>query len=573
MGRRSAIRVGQPNAVRRSTHRWLVAIVGTVAMMALLAALVPASVSADASTGSITGTVYGPDGTPAVGLLVSAQRFPDTSVYESTNTGADGTYTLSGLAPGTYLMAVRDSYGVLPSGYVSGAGLTPLGPLASVVTVGWTSTQVSVHIPAGHTISGTVTAGGSPLPGIYLYVCGALDGGLAATQVVYCGHVTTAADGTYSVAVLPGAYTVASYDGTDTYPYTFYSATGATLSGAAATVLSVTSADIGGVDVALAAAPSYGGAIGGTVADDTASPLSGINVSACPTAAPASCYSATTGADGTYTVNSLPPGSYTVTFADPTNAHAAGFYGPVGFAATLAGAAPVAVVASVVSGIAVQLPVGYLVQGTVTGPAGAPLAGIVVAPCASPACAALAPNTGADGSYSLDLAPGSYVFHFTEWSGTDLSGYYSTAGLANAAHATPVTVGAANLTGLNVVLHGITASIGAGITKKGPFGSGHTIVTRNHGYVTLRVAVGKAFAGSSVQFQVAKRGTTGAWTAYETLTSRAVGADGYAYYSVRPVGWMSFRAGVRDPVVSAEQIAGGLGDVVVFSGAVVTRGL
>jgi hypothetical protein len=515
--------------------------------------------------------VLGPNGTPAAGVQVIALGFPDTSVHKDVNTASDGTYTLDGLAAGTYHMVVRDSTGALPTGYVSSTGLTPFGPLASVITVGTGSTVVNVHVPAGHTISGTVTAGGSPLAGIRLFVCGALDSAMPETGIVYCDHATTAADGTYSVAALPGPYTVAFVDFTNTYPYTFYSTAGATLDGSAATVLTVGSTDITGINVALAKSPAYAGSIAGTVTDSGAAPVSGISVSICPTAGPSACFGATTGTDGTYTLG-LPAGSYTVSFDDPTNAHPSGYYGASGFAATPADAVPVTVAASAVGGIDVQLPAGHLVKGTVTGPGGAPLAGIMVEPCASPACQ-VGWTTGADGTYALNLAPGSYVLHFAEWSGLYLSGYYASSGLANATNATPVMVGASDVTGVDVALHGISANISPGVTRAGPFGTGHTVVTHRRGYVTVRIAVGKGFAGSVAEILVATRTASGQWTAYRAVTSRVVAADGYAYYFVRPLGWMSFRAGVRDPVVSAMDTAGGGGDVEVFSNSVLARGL
>ncbi len=536
-----------------------------------------ASPSASPPTrGSITGTVVGPGGVPAAGLQVTAVEFP---VYGggSATTAADGTYTIINLAPGSYHMVVADTTGTLPTGYVNGSSLTPFGPLASVIPVGATSTQVNVRVPAGLAVSGIVTADGNPVSGIRLFVCSALDGTMPYSGLVYCGNATTHADGTYSVAVLPGTYTVAFQDH-ETYPWTFYSAGGATLDGAAATVLTLTGADIGGINVALSGPPAYG-SITGTVITSGGSTRPGIFVDACSTAAPAECYGATTDASGRYKV-SLPAGTYTVAFDDPANAEPSGFHCsggladcPGGFTASLADAASVTVAGSTVGGIDVRLPVGHLVKGTVTGPDGAPLAGIVVTPCASAACNGLAWATRPDGSYALNLAPGNFVLHFTEWSGLYLSGYYASGGLASAAGAMPVSVGAADVTGLDVALHGITASISPGVTRTGPFESGRTVVTRQRGYVTVRIAVGKEFAGSPVEIQVASWTAAGGWTPYRALTVRLVAADGYAYYFVRPSGWMSIRAGVRDLVVSALQTAEGLGDVEVFSGAVVARGL
>jgi hypothetical protein len=524
-------------------------------------------------SGSISGTVLGPDGAPAAGLQVAAYRFPAQGAGLAT-TAANGTYTIGNLAPGTYRLAVSDPTGALPSGYLDGSSLTPFGPLASVITVGATHTQVSVQVPAGHTISGAVTARGRRLAGIHVFACGALDSVLPGTGLPNCGTATTAADGTWSVAVLPGPYTVVT-GLSKPYPWTFYAISGATLDGAGATVLDVTGADLSGIDIALSPTPTYP-TLAGRVTNSGGLPLSGIFVDACATAAPAECAYASSGPDGSYTID-LPPGTYTLAFDDPSNGHPSGFYGPDGFTGTLADAVPVTVTASGRRGIDVQLPEGHLVTGTVTGPDGTPLADVQVAPCASPACNGQAASTGPDGSYTLDLATGSYLLHFIDWSGLYLSGYYASSGLASAAGATPaavtpVTVGRGDVSGLDVALHGIDASASPGVTRAGPFASGRTVSAGEGGYVTVRIAVGKGFAGSTVEIQGATRGAAGTWSAFRGLTTRLVAADGYAWYFVRPSGEMAFRADARDPVVSELQAAGGVGDVEVFSGPVVVRG-
>jgi hypothetical protein len=518
--------------------------------------------------GSITGTVLKQDGTPASGLQVVAYRFPAPGTG-LTATAADGTYTVGNLAPGAYRMAVSDPTGALPTGYLNGSSLTPFGPLASVITVGTAATQVNVQLPPAQTISGRVAARGRGVPGIHVFACGALDGALPGTGIPSCGTTTSAGDGSWSVAALPGPYTVATGP-SEPYPWTFYSTDGATLDGARATVLSVGDADIAGITIALSPAPVYP-SLSGRVTDSRGLPVSGIFVDACDTAAPADCFYATTDLDGMYSID-LPPGTYSLAFDDPVNAHPSGFYGPSGFTATLAGAAPVTVAADGLHGIDVQLPEGHRVTGTVTGPDGMPLANIQVAPCASPACSGQASTTGADGTYTLDLTPGSYTLHYTDCSGLYLSGYYATSGLANPAGSTTVTLSTADVTGLDVALHGIDASAGPRVTRTGPFTSGRTMVASNGGYVTVRIAVGKGFAGSAVEIQAATRSADDAWTAYRGVTTRLVDANGYAWYFVRPSGWIAIRAGVRDPVVSALQTAGGLGDVEVFSGPVVVRG-
>lgn len=517
--------------------------------------------------GSITGTVLGPDGTPAAGVQVTATRFP-SSGGGTVKVAADGTYTIRSLAAGTYHVVVHDGTGALASGYVNGSSLTPYGPFASVITVGGGDTQVNVDVPAAHTISGAVRAVAGPLADIRVYACNALDGTLPYSGLEYCASATTSADGTYSVAVLPGSYTVFFQDRTD-YPLTFYSSTGPTLDGAAATRLPVAGSDVGGIDAVLASPPTYA-SIAGKILTSFGTPRAGISVIACSTVESGACYNANTAADGRYRIR-LPAGSYTVSYFDPANAYPSGYFGPGGFTSSLAEATPVTVVSSTVGGIDARLPVGHLVKGVVTGPDGAPLAGIVVTPCASPACSGQAVATGPDGSYSLNLAPGSYVLHFTEWSGLYLSGAYSHSGLASAAAATQVAVGGADVAGIDVALHGISASIAPGVTRTGPFVTAKTVAAGRGGYVTVRIAVGPGFAGSLVDIEVATWSAENGWAPYRSLTLRRVGADGYAYYFARPTGLMAIRAGVRDPVVSALQTAGGLGDVEVFSGSVVAR--
>ena len=131
----------------------------------------------------------------------------------------------------------------------------------------------------------------------------------------------------------------------------------------------------------------------------------------------------------------------------------------------------------------------------------------------------------------------------------------------------------APVTGVDVALHGIDATASPGVTRTGRFAGGHAVVAGTGGSVTVRVAVGKGFAGSTVEIQVATRSAGGQWSDFRGITTRLVGTDGYAWYFVRPTGWLAVRAGVRDAVVSILQTAGGLGDVEVFSGAVVANGI
>ena len=125
------------------------------------------------------------------------------------------------------------------------------------------------------------------------------------------------------------------------------------------------------------------------------------------------CLAATTNADGTYVVQSVSSGSYKVQFSDASGQHPSGYYGPSGLVPTWDEGATVMVSTANVTGIDVRFPASYTVSGHVTAPDGTPLAGIWVYACgAQPInCGSTPPvTTGADGSFTLSVVPGSYTF-------------------------------------------------------------------------------------------------------------------------------------------------------------------
>jgi hypothetical protein len=97
--------------------------------------------------------------------------------------GADGSYTIDGLLPGTYL--------------VQTAALGHVSPPGATITVGTTG-QVNFDYPAGATIKGKVTAvDGSPLQGVAVYDLGLVD--QADPVLPWPVEAVTGADGTYSI--------------------------------------------------------------------------------------------------------------------------------------------------------------------------------------------------------------------------------------------------------------------------------------------------------------------------------------------------------------------------------------
>ena len=152
-----------------------------------------------ATPGSISGTVTG--GSPSVAVAGACVNASPTMGMGggATQTAADGTYTLSGLAPGSYNVSVDPTCnGSLSSPYARQNTTSPV-----TVTAGGTTAGVDFLLGPGGSISGTVT-GGSPavaVAGACVNANPTMGMGGAGTQ--------TAADGSYTLSGLaPGTYNV-----------------------------------------------------------------------------------------------------------------------------------------------------------------------------------------------------------------------------------------------------------------------------------------------------------------------------------------------------------------------------
>ena len=148
-----------------------------------------------------------------------------------------------------------------------------------------------------------------------------------------------------------------------------------------------------------------------------------------------------TAADGTYSV-ALPAGTYVLYFYDESLTYLHGYYesGSSGnFTIDYDSATPVTLGSSDVSGIDVQLGTGHHISGTATGTGGTPLTSIQVDADSSDYTSAVA--THPDGTYSVEVPAGTYAVKFLDTSGTYLTGYYRSDGIAvDATWATPVMV-------------------------------------------------------------------------------------------------------------------------------------
>lgn len=391
--------------------------VATVSGATLVSATAEATVSginaALKAPGTLTGTVTdAAHGSPLSDVCVDASSDGAGSGYESVSTDSEGAYSITGLPAGSYKVEFVPGCGGTSEYATQLYGEEDGRPPVSVtISSGATTAGVNAALGLSGTISGTVTDGGTPQEGVCVDV--------SSIEGPDSPSTTTAANGTYTVAGLqPGTYTVefdpscGGFTNAADLPQ-FYE--GAAAPGEAKPVSVGAGATIGGVDAELQPA----GSISGTVTDGASgSPMAGVCVTASPDTNGAADRTASTAADGTYTVHGLAAGNYTVEF-DPTcngtvaSADAAEFYESAESQTT---ATPVAVTSGAgTSAVDAALQKPGEITGNVTDAAtGAPVAGVCVEVLSSDN----GPGSGytitaADGSYSVpELPADSYVVQF-----------------------------------------------------------------------------------------------------------------------------------------------------------------
>ncbi|HEY3437595.1 MAG TPA: carboxypeptidase regulatory-like domain-containing protein [Actinotalea sp.] len=449
--------------------------------------------------GSIAGHVSAPAGTDVSSIQVDVSG----PVSRNTLAQADGTYRLTGLPAGLYQVRFSSwSTNVLPE-YWNDAP-TELTATPVSVTAGAERAGINAILTTGGSISGTVTvpAGSDLMPSVNVY-------DVATNQPV--GSSSVAWDGTYHVGGL----------GTGSYKVGF-STFGTGLIGeywddvrslqAATPVSVVAGQDTPGINAALV----EGGVITGHVTVPAGvSPMSVSVWAASANGAPGGA-SGSVDVDGTYLIQGLDAGSYTVSFS----AASAGLVPQYWHGATSwMGATPITVVlGSTTADIDAAMVRGATISGTVSDVDG-PRAGIQV--LASPTGAGFfgggaSATTAPDGTYTLaGLAAGTYVVSFGGGPGPDLVGeYYDD--VRQAADATPVVLAAGDHQG------GIDATLGLGAHVSG----------------TITGPGGQPVAGAFVSIEPADP-TVGVWYSAET------GVDGT--YHLQGVADGLYLVGVEPP--------------------------
>jgi hypothetical protein len=267
----------------------------------------------DSGTGSISGTVYAP-GSPETVVANEgvAALNPDGSYAGSAGTASDGTYTIAGLAPGSYTLEFNNGFSAptLATQYwqnepsLASADFFP-------VAAGDALTGYDAHLAVGGTITGTIldgTAGNTPLSNVSVFV---YQNGVDAP-----GFAFTDNDGNYTMSGLaPGTYDVqfqASYPSNDATQW--YQDAPAESTSTPVTVTDGSTA--AGINATLHAGATISGTVSGKASNGTLFPAGNSQLAVYSSDGSLVTDSVYAGDDGSYSITNLPAGSYKIHF-DP----------------------------------------------------------------------------------------------------------------------------------------------------------------------------------------------------------------------------------------------------------------
>ncbi len=385
-------------------------------------------------SGSITGTITGPSG-PVSGTYVAAVNAV-TGAYAggSAASAADGSYTISALATGTYKLFNNNNStatGLTRQWYQDSYDYNTARPVA--VIDGSTTSGINFALTSAGTMTGTVVRA-SDLTALSGLVVNAYALNPDGTTVGWAYNATTSGSGTYSIPGLPpGKYKVAVNPGSTTYALQYYSLKDSPVTAQHVTISAGSTTS--GINFSLVT----GGKISGTIRGaDTLSALSGAAVVMFSEDMQAQFpFSATTAADGSYTTCGLPAGTYRIlAFNNVNTDYAVTWYGNT--ILNMASSTITVSAGATESGKDINMAYGAgKITGTVTRASdGQPVAGMLVRLLSSGPLGQQMRNgtTGWDGSYTIiGIAPGAYRLYAQPVT-TNLAGvYYNNASTQNTA--------------------------------------------------------------------------------------------------------------------------------------------
>ncbi|MFC1591499.1 carboxypeptidase regulatory-like domain-containing protein [Thermodesulfobacteriota bacterium] len=411
----------------------------------------------------ISGRVTAADGTPLSGVCVDAATDPCGENWQAgTQTDRDGYFSIAVPAGTYYLRTYVDcdetgAAGTYIDQHWTSAGAAGDCRESEAVTVGDSRTVSGIDftLEQGAFISGRVTAAdGTPLPG----VCVDASRGLCGED--WQNTATTDTDGSFSIIVPPGSYYLTTYVDCDetgaasAYIDRHWTATGGADDCLEAEATRVaTGQTVWGIDFAL----EQGSFITGRVTTADGTPLPGVCVDATGGLCGDKWQSgADTDADGSFSII-VPPGTYYLrTYVDCDETGASSTYvdahwTSAGGTSDCSAAEAVTVAAGqTVSGISFSLGQGSVITGRVTASDGTPLPGVCV-DASQGLCGESwqgGTSTGADGTFSLVVPPGSYYLTtYVDCDETGAAGTYidrhwtATGGAGDCRDAEAVSVG------------------------------------------------------------------------------------------------------------------------------------
>ncbi len=370
--------------------------------------------------GTIAGTVTDQaSGTGTAGITVVAYA-PNGFEDAYTTTASDGTYSLGGLAAGSYNVEFEPQYSsaYTTQYYDKASSLSGATPVS--VSLGQTTTGIDAAMVGGGSVSGTVDSGSAanPLDGVQVILSSSSGG--------YYENATTTTDGSFFIGGVPaGSYTVEFTETTGAYQYQYYN--GQLDSGKATPITVASGKTTTGIDAAF----QVEGEVSGTVTDaSTGTGVGGADVEAYPTAG-GTIQTVETASNGSYTIPGLLAGTYTLLFSGGD--YQAAYYDTN----------PVTVTAGqTTSGIDQALAEAGTVSGTVTDAAsGAGVSGASVTVYTTYGSYLASAVTGAGGAYSVVGIPsGTYAIGFSSGAtgGSYATTYYK--GSQTLSSATPISV-------------------------------------------------------------------------------------------------------------------------------------
>ncbi len=336
--------------------------------------------------GRISGTVTAAaDGSPIAGAFVDAWPANGWMPIASTQTAADGTYTVGGLPSGDYNLQ-------LWGGWSTEYRRMTVEEVAA--TAGGITTGIDAALEQGAAISGTVTdMGGDPVAGVQVTAR------LADNQWAGSWNTFTAADGTYLIGELDdGSYKLEfQWGATRTWHggVDFASATAVAVTAAAPAT---------GIDLQI----ERGASIAGLVTNSVGVGIPFVQVRVTPTDDQwSSLLNTNTDLDGYYTVNGLAAGDYKIEFDGNQEGYLRNWYGGANFSeATVLSVAA----GENLTGKNAELEKGAAIAGRITGADdGAPIAHAQI--------------------NLLDPVEDWGGHHGMDWAEADLRGYYMMRGI------------------------------------------------------------------------------------------------------------------------------------------------